>query len=265
MIQAYVEQTPLWLLFSITVLLLVVSVEIGFRFGWHRSHRPDFDDESHVNTTTGAQLALMGFILAFTFSQAADHHTVRRQLMLEQLVSIEAAYLRAGLIDQQPRRVIREALSEYVDLAAASYDQDEHAAVLQRAEVLRLDIWKQVAGLSRNGNEIGEAETLLVDSVNRVFEIHERRVTAGLHTRIPNSIWVMLYVILILSMFATGYFSGIKGKRSLTTTWAMTISLALILWLIADLERPQSGFLITDRSKLQEFSDRLREATPSRN
>ncbi len=263
MIQAYIEHTPLWVLFLTTVLLLVLSVEIGYRYGWRRSRHPDFDDESHVNTTTGAQLALMGFLLAFTFSQAADHHTVRRQLMLDQIVAIEAAYLRAGLVEPQSRRAIREALSDYVDLAAANYDKDEHETIMQRADVLRLDIWTQVAGLSRDGNKIGEAETLLIDSVNRVFEIHERRITAGLHTRIPGSIWIMLYVILTLSMFATGYFSGIKGKRSLTTTWAMTVSLALIMWLIADLERPQSGFLITDKSNLQEFSARLSEATPS--
>lgn len=256
MITTLLTSTPLWVFFLATLAILAVSVEIGYRYGWRRSHQPDFDDESHINTTTGAQLALMGFILAFTFSQAADNFSVRKALRMEQLVVIQAAYLRAGFLDTTRRTEMRQALNEYVKMAAQTYPAAELPAALARSERLLMSMWQIATALSREG-EFGEEGALIAESINQVIEVHERRINAGLHKRIPTSIWIMLYVLITLSMFAMGYFAGLKSKRSVTTTSAMAASLALVIWLIADLDRPQGGFLVTDTSRLQEFSEKL--------
>ncbi len=255
-INTFIESTPLWTFFLATLAILAVSVEIGYRYGWRRSRQPDFDDESHINATTGAQLALMGFILAFTFSQAADNFSVRKALRLEQVVVIQTAYLRAGLLDTKERAAMRRALNEYVKLAAQTYRPAEFPEAIARGESLLVEMWQIATALSRKG-DFGEEGALVAESINQVIEVHERRINAGLHKRIPTSVWIMLYLLIILSMFAMGYFAGLQGKRSLTTTSAMAASLALVIWLIADLDRPQGGFLVADTSRLQEFSETL--------
>lgn len=258
MISAYLEHTPLWAQLLINIVVLAVSVEAGFRYGLRRSRQPDFDDddESHINSTTGAQLAMMAFILAFTFSLAADNFSERRQLRLEQVVVLQAAFLRAGYLEPEQRSQMRGALNEYIKLAARNYQPDELPPALEQARQLLLQMWQFTTELSREG-KFGEEGALIAESINQLIEVHERRINAGLHKRIPASIWVMLTVLVVLSMFAMGYFAGLKQKRSLTTTSAMAVSLALIIWLISDLDRPQSGFLVTDTSRLQQLGENI--------
>lgn len=260
MISAFIENTPLWALFFVNLAILAVSVEAGYRYGWRRSKSPDFDDESHINATTGAQLALMAFILAFTFSLAADNYSVRKQLRLEQVVVLQAAFLRAGYLETEQRLEMRAALNEYIQLAARNYQPEELPPALARAQELLLQMWQITTALSRAGN-FGEEGALIAESINQLIEIHERRINAGLHKRIPASIWLMLTVLVVLSMFAMGYFAGLKNKRSLTTTAAMAASLALVIWLIADLDRPQSGFLVADTKRLQELGANIDRVT----
>jgi hypothetical protein len=257
MLRLIIDSTPLWAVFGVTAVLLWLAGEIGFRAGVYRSHRPGFDDESHVSATAGAQIALMGFLLAFTFSQAADHYTVRKRLVLDEIVVIDAAYLRAGLVAANRGEPIKAALREYVRLSTLTAgDERSLADMIVRADDIRDRIWAQVEGLGSDAR-MGEEEALLVDAINRVFEVHEQRVAARSRARIPDTIWIMLYSLLTLSAFAMGYFSGIKGKRSAVTSSAMTLSLAMVIWLIADLDRPQAGFVKADLSSLKEFSDRL--------
>ena len=73
-----------------------------------------------------------------------------------------------------------------------------------------------------------------------MIDLDETRVTAG-RNRIPDSIWLTLYAMTILTMAAMGYQFGLTGERS----WPVTILLALVftavILLIADLDRPQAG------------------------
>ena len=256
MIRELLDTLPLWSLFLLTVLVVATFNEVGYRIGMARSHRNDTDDESHVSATTGGLLALMGFLLAFTFSQAADHHTVRKRLVLEEIVVIDAAYMRADLVPEKRGNAIQQGLRDYVELTANARERGGPAVVLAEAQAIRERVWDEVVALMSEV-EVGELEALLVDSINRVFEVHEQRVAAAFRARIPPSIWTMLYVVLMLSMFGMGYFSGMKGKRSMVTTNVMIVSLAMIMWLIADLDRPQAGLVKADTSSLKEFHLRL--------
>ena len=257
MLRLVIDTVPLWAVFVVTVGLVWLAGEIGFRTGIYRSRRPDFDDESHVSATAGAQLALMGFLLAFTFSQAADHYSVRKRLILDEITAIDAAYMRADLVAENRGQAIKTELRDYVRLSTVrAEDEASIDEILAEADGIRDRVWSQIDGLAEDA-EMGEAESLLVDAVNRVFEVHEQRVAARTRARIPATIWTMLYTLLTLSAFAMGYFSGIKGKRSAIPSSAMTLSLAMIMWLIADLDRPQGGFVKADLSSLKEFSERL--------
>ena len=83
-------------------------------------------------------------------------------------------------------------------------------------------------------------DSLLVQSINQVLDLHEKRVSAGLRNRIPPSIWVALYVVLLLSMVGMGFHSGMKGSRSPVPSAALALSFSMVLFLIADLDRPNT-------------------------
>lgn len=98
----------------------------------------------------------------------------------------------------------------------------------------------------------GIAVEVKVASVGRIF--------VGVRNRIPGSIWIALYAILLLSMLGVGFHAGIKGSRSQVPSAALGLSFAIVLVLIADLDRPRTGLMKSDQSGVIELSERLQKA-----
>jgi hypothetical protein len=109
------------------------------------------------------------------------------------------------------------------------------------------------------GEKLTVVHSLLIQSINKVFEVHEDRISAGLHNRIPPSIWVALYVVLLLSMLGMGFHSGIKGSRSPLPSAALALSFSMVLFLIADLDRPTSGLVQPDQTMMIELGERFQQ------
>ena len=82
----------------------------------------------------------------------------------------------------------------------------------------------------------------------------------GVGNRIPQTIWIALYAILLFSMIGMGFHSGIKGARSPIPSAALALSFSIVLFLIADLDRPRSGILRADQSMIVELSERLEQS-----
>ena len=75
---------PLWGVLLTTVTIVGAATEVGLRVGVSRSNKPDFDNETQISSMTGANLGLLAFLLAFTFSMAAGHFDARKKNILEE-------------------------------------------------------------------------------------------------------------------------------------------------------------------------------------
>ena len=64
------------------------------------------------------------------------------------------------------------------------------------------------------------------------------RLTA-LRNQIPDTIWLMLFVVTIFAMAAIGFEFGLTGARSWAVTIILVIVFTTVITLIADLDRPQ--------------------------
>jgi hypothetical protein len=70
---------PIWSIYILTVVVLFLAAEAGFRLGKPvQKHWPD-KSEAGVGTMVGAALALLGFLLAFVTSIAIGNFNQRRQ------------------------------------------------------------------------------------------------------------------------------------------------------------------------------------------
>ena len=65
----------------------------------------------------------------------------------------------------------------------------------------------------------------------------------GLRSRIPLVIWAGLFVLAILGMAAVGYQSGLCATRRSPAMPGLVLAFAVVLSLIADLDRSQEGLL----------------------
>ena len=75
---------PLWGVFLATVAAVLFSIECGFRLGRFRRGRSELEDKPPVGEMVAATLALLAFMLAFTFGLAASRFDVRRGLVIDE-------------------------------------------------------------------------------------------------------------------------------------------------------------------------------------
>src|ERR1043166_6655429 len=104
---------PLWGLFIVILLVVLLSVECGYRLGKYRRSRHEQEKEAPLGTMVGATLGLLAFILAFTFGLAAARFDARRQALLDEANTIGTTYLRAGMLPERGEQ-IRGLLRDYV-------------------------------------------------------------------------------------------------------------------------------------------------------
>jgi tryptophan-rich sensory protein len=66
---------------------------------------------------------------------------------------------------------------------------------------------------------------------------------AGLRSRVPGMIWIVLYLLAVIAMVMMGYHAGLANSRRSIATIALVIAFSSVLYLIADLDRPGQGML----------------------
>jgi hypothetical protein len=255
---------PLWLVLLGTIAGVLAVSELGFLLGIRRRRQAEFESEVQVSSLTAAHLGLLAFIMAFSFSMAAGHADKRKGLVLEEAIAIEDAYLKAGLLPASDGAEIRSILHSYTSHRATVGEVDDIPAFIKESKEILTQLWREIGVLSAN-EQFGELEHLVVESVSNVIALNEKRIAAGVRTRVPFVIWISLYLLLVLSMLGMGYFSGIKGQRSPLANTALSVSFSIVMFLIADLDRPREGLVKPDQSLIKELSLRMESSQDNAN
>ena len=103
-------------LFALGLFLgMLILLEVGRRIGIRRLEKDPEGAEAGVGTVEGAVFALLGLLIAFTFSGAASRFDTRRQLIIEETNDIGTAYLRLDLLSTEAQPGLREKFRQYVD------------------------------------------------------------------------------------------------------------------------------------------------------
>jgi hypothetical protein len=232
---------PLWALLLVTVVVVLLSVEIGYRLGEFRKRRSEGEKEAPVGAMVGATLGLLAFMLAFTFGLAASRFDDRRQVVLAEANAIGTTYLRAALLPQPLAGETRDLLREYVDVRLEAAQPGNVDQAIVKSEQLQNHLWSQaVAAAEKDRSPI---TGLFIQSLNEVIDLHAKRVMVALRSRIPGAIWMALYLLVVLAMLSMGYHAGLTGTRRSLAGLALALAFSAVLILIVDLDRPGRGLL----------------------
>jgi hypothetical protein len=236
------DSFPLWMLFLANLLIVLVSIEGGYRLGKYRRSCSEQEKEAPVGAMVGGTLGLLAFLLAFTFGLAATRFDARRQVLLDEANAVGTTYLRAALLAEPHRGAVRSLLREYVDIRLEAARSGKFEEAVRRSEALHRELWTHaIAVAEQNSSSIMIG--LFIQSLNEVIDLHAKRAMVGLRSRIPGTIWAVLYAVAILSLATMGYHSGLTLTSRSLATLAVTFSFAAVMWVIADLDRPQEGLL----------------------
>jgi len=254
----FLDQSPLWAVYVVTVVMALVFAEIGFRLAlWLQRRDPDSGKTAISGTVVGGMLGLMAFLLAFCIGIVINQHNGRKAMVVEEANAVGTAYLRAGFLGESDRDLSRNLLREYVEIRlAVAADESVLESTLTRSEEIHGELWSIVEDNVHQGQD-SDIMALLVDSVNDVIDVHSLRL-AAVALRLPELLWLVLYAATMLSFLLVGVSSGADGKRDPLAILLFALALVAVLMIIVDLDRPQQGVLTVSQTAL---TDLLRQMT----
>lgn len=235
------ESLPVGVIYVGFALLMLASYEVGYKLANRSRARQDKDAQSSIGPMVGGLLGMLGFVLAFTFSMAASQHDLRKQNVLQEANTIGTAYLRADLLDRQFGTEVKRLLREYVDIRLNAASGSDLNVVLEKSVDIHGHLWSQVSTAARKSPSTNTS--LAIQSINDVIDMHEKRVTGALRNRIPGSVWIALSAITALTMITMGMQVGFTGERRLIAVITLSLAFAVLVTLVVDLNRPQSGLI----------------------
>nr|WP_310524628.1 hypothetical protein [Polymorphobacter sp.] len=228
--------------------LLLASVELGSLFD-RRRQTAEENDSPGTGAINGAIFALMGLILAFSFSGAASRFETRRDLIVTEANAIGTAQLRIDIAPADAQPALRDAFKRYVDSRITAYAQISDAAkfraALRRSGAIQTEIWNLAIAAGRRPDALPATNMLLLPALNDMIDITATRAFATLMHPPP-----IVHVMLIGLALVSGFLAGIGLSNTTRHAWVHPISYALIMtmaiYITIDMEYPRAGFIRVD-------------------
>jgi hypothetical protein len=239
------EFTALLLIAALLIAMLAAS-EIGRRLGLARLRHDPEGLPKGFSASEGAVFALLGLLLAFTFSGAASRFEDRRHLVTTEANAIGTAYLRIDLLPEDAQGEMRNHFRRYVDSRLETYqnvaDRGGTAASLAEDEALQREIWASAVAASLRPGVPTQAAMLMLPALNEMIDITTTRVMAT-RNHPPPVIFGLLVVLSLVGALLVGYGSSVNRGRTWLHTVAFAAILALTIYVIVDLEFPRLGLI----------------------
>ncbi len=233
---------------------MLVFLEVGRRFGLHRTSRDGAAARTGVGVVDGTVYGLLGLLLGFVFSGAAGRFDARRTVIADEANAISTAWLRIDVLPAESQPAIREGFRTYVDLVLAAYsnpipdDRFTTPPAMIRAEK---DIWSRTvaACLTPEGEK---ARMLVIPAVNEMFDAVEReRVARRMHP--PRVIFLMLGIMALAAALFGGYALSSSPKRNWMYIVGVAATISVAVYVILELEYPRLGLVRVEAIELRQL------------
>lgn len=227
---------------------MVVCLVIGQRLG--RRDKVETADSTLLRLTAveAAIFGLMGLMVAFTFSGAADRYEFRRQLVVQEANSIGTSYRSLDLLPPSRQPALREQYRRYVEARLDAYrtlsaGDDSHAKFVLATAIQR-DIWTGTVTALRE--VVPEVMDIVLPPLNQMIEITTTRAVAGL-THTPKLIMVMLLILSLVCSLLAGYvIAGSRTRQVGLHLVAFAMVMTATIYVIVDLDYPRFGIIRVD-------------------
>jgi len=182
-LEAVMNSTSLWLIGLVFFLALVAAAVGGEML------RARIDTRRHDSGSDGyllsAVLALLGLLIAFTFSLALSRYDNRREMVVEEGNAIGTLWLRATLAQGLQGAALRDAVKRYADIRLRLPTATDHDAVETETLDAQRFVWQHVrATLPELQPPIAAT---LVTAATDMFDAAARR-KAERNARIPGRV-----------------------------------------------------------------------------
>jgi hypothetical protein len=228
---------------------ILVFAELGRRIGRARLVRDPEGLSKGIGAAEAAIFAMLGLVLAFSFSGAASRFEARRALVAVEANHIGTAWLRLGMLPADAQPPIRKLFRQYLDVRLATYrdgrDADRRVAHLAAGEALQSRIWMSTVAACKRPDTMAQAAILLLPALNNMIDITTTRLVAT-ENHPPPVVFVLMALLGLVTALLMGYDTSTNRDRSVLHTWIFATILSLTFYVIIDLEFPRLGMIRVD-------------------
>lgn len=225
-----------WVVLLVVLASLLLANELGYRIG-RRQEGATSDQKAMAGVMVGAILALLGLLLAFSFSIVETRFGTRKALVLQEANAIGTAYLRAKTIPDPQGDDVQELLAEYVRLRLRPDDPIALQEALRRSPELHDKMWAEMVDVAKE-HPTSELVGRFQEALNAVIDLHQSRVTVSLYQRLPRPILLTLYFVSLLGLMVLGYGLGLARSRSMLASVVLILAVSSVVVVIVELDRP---------------------------
>ena len=237
---------------GIVIVLMLAVMELTYRLGSPLVEHFQTSDDLWNAIQTGL-LALVAFMLGFSFAQAEGRYDGRRALVVKEANDIGTAWLRAGQLPATQRVVFRRELTLYTADRLHAYEAANDYVLFDQRQAAsdneQADLWRIVSqALAADATNLGYS--LLMQELNAVIDdATEQRAALTQHVPIPAI--VLTLILLLATMFSLGLSFARVNRRPAVFAIIYVLSIALVFDMVIDYDRPQTGLIRVPLAPLQ--------------
>lgn len=227
---------------------MLLCLELGRRICLSNLKDHPVAEPKGLGAMEGAVFALLGLLIAFTFSGAASRFENRRHLIVKETNAIGTAYLRLDLLPESARMELQALFRRYLETRLAVYSSIENPAAtkksLDQQAQLQGEIWRKAVAVSSRQRVPPSVAMLVLPALNEMIDITNTRSVAT-QNHPPKIIFYLLGGISLLSSLLAGYSMGF-GRKSRLHTIIYSAVISITVFVILDLEYPRKGIIRID-------------------
>lgn len=256
-----IENIPLRYLALLTLALSLLFLWIGFLTGRRfAGKKTDAEDGSGVIITS--QLTIVAFMIAFFFGIAASRFDLRRTVLLDESNSIGTTFLRTDFLPEPERSEARKLLKQYVDEYVTVFEENDRIKTALTETGRILDRLWIICASSLKQQPTNQGLSLLIQTLNETIDLHAKRVTVVIYQDLSANVWYTLYILAMLSMFATGYHTGMSKSHIGIPGLLLALTFTVMIISISDLDRARDGIFRISNEPFNELKKQIDGQVP---
>ena len=239
-----------WLLYPVTVLLVLGGAWIGRRLGV-RARLRDADNADHLPAAQTVLIGLLSLMIGFTLNVSLARWQSRQTAVLHETNAIETALARATLLPGEDAGQARALLVAYlkvrIEIGAPGGRPRLRETLAKESEDLQARLLEEARQATAHGLQPIPVSAF-VASLDALGEAHQERLAAD-YTEIPATVIVTLYSLAIVAFGYLGFVGGAKGATNLVSNAVLAVAFVTVITVVDDLDRPDAGLtMISQRS-----------------
>ena len=248
------------LIVTLLFIALLLAIEVSCCLGRKAQAHLSDSARSQVNAIQASLLGVLALLLGFTFSQSLQRFDARSEAVVDEANAIGTAYLRSQLLPASARGEVQGLLAEYlgVRLQASTVPldvQNQREALLAKSNQQQNDLWHYARKAAAEDD--GPVTTgYFIQSLNELIDSYGRR-DAAISRHVPEPVILLLFCAFILTGAVVGYASGVEGHRVPVAAYILVLLIALLVFVIIDLDRPRRGLIEVRQESLIGLQDSI--------